>query len=669
MAPYGAAEGHPRVAVANGSTPASRRIDSAPDRAAERDADTGAEDAPGVTRRFVDTAAIGLIVVELLIRAWSAFQGYYSLDDFAFARLATEKGLGTDLLFTPYNSHFMPGAYLMVWLETTYAPMNYTVVAAVAIAGMAIAFLLSWLLIRRLAGPRLMALIPLAVIVTSPITLPTTLWWAVSINQLAMVIAIPGALLAHLTYLRTGRMRYAALTVLTVVLALPFYEKIVLVVPLLWVFTVIIQPDPGLRERVLRATMPHLRVWGSFVLLGVIFAGVYLSRPLDKRADTPVDLGGLLGNAATSSVPSGLVGGPWSWTPVGAVDASAHPPTIGRIIALVLIVGLIGLTVYRRPLAWQPWALLGGALLFDVAVLAVGRLQLGSGAAMEYRYFTDLAPIGGIALCLALFGPPRWAAIWPEREGLIWPPWNALVTPDENGIRGGFWPASADGPKESSADRNAATAAVIPIVAALALSSLVSIVNYSERWHKNPAEPYVTNATTSINEFGRTVDLYNGAVPEKVLWNVLVPTNYPSRMLAPLHLNINPDPDVSTDLHVLDTSGRLRRAQVTSATIPPGPVANCGWRITNPWISRLDKTLFNWWWYAEIHYSAKQAAKVLFVSAKTKTMVDFQAGEHVVWVKVTGPASSVGMVNVPRSAGLCVNALTVGLATPGGPVN
>ena len=626
---------------------------TAPAKTAPAAGDTTAT--PGTpSRRFVDTAAITFIVTELLIRAWAAWGGYFSLDDFTFARLAAEKGLGSDLLLTPYNSHFMPGAYLLVWAETTIAPLDYRLVAGVDLALMAVSYVLTWLLIRRLAGPRLVALIPFAVAIFSPITLPATLWWAVSINQLAMLIAIPGALLAQLNYLRTGKARYAAIAVATAALALPFYEKAALVVPLVFVFTIILQPQADLPDRFKAALLRYKWQWASFVALGAVYAGVYLTRPLGvvrESAQTgnepPVDLGGLLGNSATNSVPSGLLGGPWSWKAIGAVDATAHPPIVLRILAVAIIVAVIAVTFYRRPLVWQAWALLGGTLLFDVLVLAVGRLQLGSGAAMEYRYFTDLAPIGAIALTLALVGPPSWAASWPQRTGIEWPP-----------VLGGTRLALAN-----------PNAVVLPLVVALFLSSLVSTVKYSNRWHDNPAKDYVANAQESILAMGRPVDLYDGIVPEKVAWGVLNPTNFPSRLMAPLDLPINPDPDVTDDLYVLDPNGRLSHARVTSAKAPTGTVKNCGYRIAGKRVPIfLDKELFNWWWYAELHYTAKQTTEVVFNSANTRgKRVTFEKGEHVLWVKVTGPAGWITLDNAPKSAGLCISYAAVGLASPAEP--
>ncbi|TQS46281.1 hypothetical protein [Cryptosporangium phraense] len=618
---------------------------AAPD---DRDAVGGPAVAP-VSSRFVDVAAVTLILTELLIRAWAAWGGYFSLDDFTFARLAAEKGLTPDLLFTPYNSHFMPGAYLLVWVETTIAPLDYRVVAGVDLALIAISFALIWLLIRRLAGPRLAALIPLAIVLFSPITLPATLWWAVSINQLAMLIAIPAALLAQLSYVRTGRKFSGALAVVVTALALPFYEKAALLVPLVFVFTVILQPHADLPDRLKSALLRHRAQWISFVLLGLVYAGIYVTRPLDKRSDSAVDLGGLLGNAATNSVPSGLLGGPWSWKAIGAVDASANPPLALRLVACAIILAVIALTVYRRPLAYQAWILLGGMLLFDVLVLAVGRLQLGSGAAMEFRYFTDLAPVAAIALTLAMFGPPEWATTWPQRAGIEWPP-----------VLGGT--------RLNLANPNAV---VLPLVVALFVSSLVSTVKYSNRWHENPAKGYVTNAEKSILAMGRPVDLYNGAVPEKVAWGVLNPTNFPSRLMAPLDLPINPDPDVSKDLYVLDQTGQLTHAVVTSAKAPPGNVKNCGYRISGKRVPVfLDKVLFNWWWYAELHYTAKQTTPAVFNSANTLgRQITFEQGEHVLWVKVKGPAGWITFDNVPKSAGVCLTAASVGVANPGEPVS
>ena len=154
--------------------------------------------------RRVGQLALALIAVQTLFRTWGVLTGFFYEDDFRYVYDAATSGLSADYLMQDYNGHLMPGEFLLVGVLQAVAPMNFDVVAVVLLLFQVAASLTVWALLRELVGPRLGALVPLALYLFSPLTLGSFLWYAASIQAVPLQLTLAGCLLFHVRYLRRG---------------------------------------------------------------------------------------------------------------------------------------------------------------------------------------------------------------------------------------------------------------------------------------------------------------------------------------------------------------------------------------------------------------------------------------------------------------------------------
>ena len=147
--------------------------------------------------------AAALTAVQLALRAWIGYRGYFSLDDYVFYTRAAQLPLfSNDLLFEAYNGHLMPGGMVWAWLVTRAAPLDFGLVMTTSLLLQLAVDVAVLVLLRRLFGDRLAILAPYAVFLFSTISLPATLWWA-ALNQLPQQLFTVLALIAHLSFVRT----------------------------------------------------------------------------------------------------------------------------------------------------------------------------------------------------------------------------------------------------------------------------------------------------------------------------------------------------------------------------------------------------------------------------------------------------------------------------------
>ncbi len=151
-----------------------------------------------IARRAQPVAIVAalLLVAQTAIRAWLGYRGYFFLDDFAFTSRAAKYSL-TDLhdyLLQSYNSHLMPGAFAQIWILTKMWPLNFTAVMTVSVVLQVLLGALFYCLLRELFGTRPAILVPFAVFLFTPITLPAFEWWAAALNQLPQQLAMVAAL-------------------------------------------------------------------------------------------------------------------------------------------------------------------------------------------------------------------------------------------------------------------------------------------------------------------------------------------------------------------------------------------------------------------------------------------------------------------------------------------
>jgi hypothetical protein len=604
----------------------------------------------------IATAAGAILLVQLVVRAWSGYRGFFYIDDFAFTGRAARYGLSAKLLFTDYNSHVMPGSFVWVWATTKLWPLQFGPVMTVALLLQLLLGVIVYRLLVQLFGHRLGILVVFAVFVLTPITLPAFLWWAAALNQLPQQLAMATALLWHVRYLRTGRVRWGIAGVAAVGLGLLFSEKTLLTVPLIVAFTVFYAAPGRLWARHKKAWRDHWAVWLGYLVLTVPYAVYYVLAvpPPAHRQATGGDVATVAGSALSHALAPGLLGGPWSWHPIGFAGAVAGPGRVATWISCIACLLLIVGTIVWSQRAVFAWALVFGYIALDIALVASSRATIvGPTIGDEYRYFTDMGLVAALGLGLAVLPISGTFA-----RGSV-----QRLRPRQS-VRVATQRALADQFGWSSAR----TAGRVVVVAALVLgyiaSSAVSLVRYDRFWHPNPARPYVTTARAELATAPRSLVLFDDVVPQEVAWGLLYPYNRYSLFFAPLDgapMTLKPG-ESSNQLAAFDKTGHLRLVSILGVHGVPGPRPQCGWRVgARPVTIDLQGRTGTGPDVLRIGYIANGDGVIEVSVGDTEQQVPMQYGLHAVFLLVHGAADFVTLRVKTGSSALCTDEVAIGL--------
>jgi len=611
---------------------ASTQLDDAP--RSELEATQGSEPSklrPRWSTRQVGRAALTLIALQIMFRWWAVLEGFFFEDDFPLMYRAAHSPLSLDALMRPdSNGHLKPGGYLVVWVLQHVAPMNFLLVAVVMTMLQLAASVMVWLLIRELVGARLGALLPLAVYLFSPLTLSGYLWYATSIETVLLQFVMAASLLFHVRYLRTGRRVDAVISVSMVAVGLANWEKALLVLPVLAMFTLLWSSSGGVFRRVAQAVREHRWLWLTHLVLAGSYIVVYLST-----------VGLLLGGEGAAMTPRlawevvakgfvpALFGGWWSSLPSGIGLAPPASATT-YVIPLLAFAAAVLTTLITRRGAWRAWLFLSAYLMLDVFLLAgSGRGTLfGVEIGRDVRFVADSSVIAAIAIAMAMFPP---GALARQRSGR-----------DLGHIL----------------ERPAVIGLTLLVFLANCGATSLKIV---QAWSDTSAELYVRTAQVDIQRLGDIV-IFDRPPPNDVLSPWFLEDHLVSRVLAPLPEQPRFD-QPSESPYVVADNGHLVLAQFRPATnSPPAPEQKCGWRVEagTPSMIPLESELFDFRWALRISYFTGTTVQADVVIGGRRTSVTFEAGAHDVYLPYVGAVQSVVIASRQPLATLCITQVSVG---------
>jgi len=504
-----------------------------------------------------------LAALQLLWFLIEALRGFFWQDDFVFLHLAATVPIG-ELLFSNYNGHLQPGAFLLSWFAASSGTMAWPAAALPMVLMHAVALWLLWRFLTGVYGPRWMVLVPFVVVAFSPLTFVLSMWWAYGLQLLPLEVALCGALATHLAYLRRPGLATAAPPMLFTVFGLAFAEKAVLVPFVLAGLTVALTGGAPLR-RVVHVARTHARLWLGYLVLLVGYAVLHSWRaPLGEGGALPTP--GELGTLARLMIGEGLLpavyGGPWSGDWVGFAGL-APPPAAVLGLTWTLSAVLVAVSLWRgRWRAVAAWLTLAGYLAVSVALLAAARLDfIGTLIGTDPRYIADALPVAAICATVALSRPA----------------WVPAEVPATGSRQVGSGPASPSRPPVPEHVRRLAGVGVpLALAFALVVGAMLSIRGTTPETRHQSTRDYV-DTVRAAGQLEPDLTLFDAPIPGEAMLPLFGDAALASRALYGLGLNFDRP---TGDLRMLDSAGSPRPIGLV-ATVPAkdAPKNGCGYAV------------------------------------------------------------------------------------------
>jgi hypothetical protein len=584
-----------------------------------------------------------MIITQLAWRADIASRGYLVGDDFILSTHAAGSGLTADYVLKMFNNHLLPGPMLIMWFLTRATELAYWPYAVLLILGQALVSIAFYRLLRLLFKPGWGVLIPLVVLLFSPLTLEATSWWVVGMSQLPIQLAVILAVGAHVKYVRSHRARHLVTLALSMALGLFFGEKALLIGPLLLVLTACAFTSGGVIRSLTRTVRRH---WPSWVVVTAVSAGylaLYLSRSTSGlREPTSVwEVLTFVRQLVGSTLIPGLFGGPWTWLDAGDGPPVTNPPHVLLWLAWAAFLGLVAITVLMRPRAIRAWVPL--AVYLALVAILLGATRLGgtvfSGAAgLAPRYVGDVVVVAAICIGIAILGLAGDLADPASTSPWMWPP----VLREPGPLAVGLLVA-------------------VMALTALGVGAAESSARFADDWALKHSRDYLDTAVAELAKAPPQTVFFDQPVPEDIVSGLSAPDNLQSHFFLPLSSR----PVFVTEAEnpsMFDAGGHIRAMRVDGPSTPQGPEPGCGYKLAGGQTMRLSltKPVFDWPWFVRIGYLSSENSAAVFRLGDGTRRFDVRRGLHQIFFPVTGAEDSVELTVIDPTVTVCLDAITVG---------
>lgn len=591
--------------------------------------------APARSHRWVLPLAGALLVVQLAFRTWSAWSSWYLQDDLLLLREARPVD---DLryLLEPYAGHLLPAGKLLVLAVASVGgspwwPATTALVLMQAVAGLAVLWMLVTVFGRR------WAVVPLfALFLFLSLSLTAYMWLSAAILYLPLQAALAAGVATWVTYLRERRLRWLVATLLVLAVGLLFWQKAIVLLPLLVFLSLGYFAGPAQGHRV-REMSRQLRALVVLLAVGVLYVAYYLARVPSEVSSVTLGLAGRLADVLLGTTfVTGLVGGPWRWDSPTPPNSYADPPDWSVPVAWVVVAAVVAYSILRRRRSARAWVLLLGYVVGTYLLVLMSRASnFGAGIGTEARYLADIPLMLSLCLGLALLEVPG--------------------APGSSSVRAA--------PLVARAPRGTAVA----LCAAVLVGSVASSLAYVRPWHDDhAASEFFQRFANDIGARGRT-DLVDSAVPEEVMPQFFAPRNTVS-YLAPLFTDLAHFPDVSPDLAVVADDGLLHQVLIDHGVDSrPGPVDGCGWKVTSKGRRiPLQASAFDFDWWVRVGYLSSSDSPVTVSAGRSRVETRLRSGLNNLYMRIEGGFDHVDFSGLDRGTTLCVDIVEVGQPEPGG---
>jgi hypothetical protein len=362
---------------------------------------------------YVLVGGLLLILAEIIWKGLFLSRMYFSQDDYVNLDIALKSPFDWRYLSLIGAGHLYPGLRAVTWVLARISLYNWGLDSGLALVLVAASSLAALRLLRLLFGDRPGILIPLTIYLLTPLTVPDLGWWWCAMESLPFQLAIFMSLAAHVQYVRTNRWRHLAVALAWLVVGLLFFEKAIVLAPLLFAVTAgFLMGTGSWAAGALSTLRRHWRAWTCYGVVMAAYAVMFFLAfgASGQQAQAPSS-GSATWEFAWTMVKDtlipGALGGPWRWLPLADLQyALAAPPTaviwFAGLVAVVVVLVSVGL----RFVAWRAWAILvGWVVCADMLPVILGRLYAGLQGVLglETRYLADAACVLAICLGLALF--------------------------------------------------------------------------------------------------------------------------------------------------------------------------------------------------------------------------------------------------------------------------
>ena len=584
----------------------------------------------------VAAVALGLIAVQLAVRAVLAFGGYFYWDDLILiGRAGTQPLLSTGYLFADHDGHVMPAAFLLGGVITRLAPLVWTWPAVSLIVLQALASLALLRTLHIILGWRPVLLLPLCFALFTPLGVPAFAWWAAALNSLPMLAALAWVCGDAILLVRNGDRRHAVTGLLVYLTGLLFFEKAAVIPAVAFAVVALLLHVEGSTPVVRTVWARGRRLWVPALVLTAAWAALYVGVVDQRRWSWDLSMTwDLLCRSVTHGIVPGLVGGPWVWQRWAPASPWALPPVAAMALGWIALAAVLLVSVLRKQRVAAVWLVAAGyAVACQIPIYlmrssAFTALEL----AQTLRYLPDLVVVLAMLAAVGFCAPNRPQTRWLD--------------------------ASA-----------ARTAVVAALCVGFVAGSLLSTRTFLTSWQDNPTKAYLQNATRTLSQAraASPAPLLDQEVDPLILQRVVGPQNLASHMFA--LITDRPEFARYTDrLRMLDHTGRVIDAKVTwTRRIMPGPQPQCGYftQPDAPVRMPLDGPLLPAEWTAEINYLANTEGTMLVslpVGAESK--VSIKPGLNRVFVRLSGAGDAITVKATTAAMALCVASGPVGYLAP-----
>ena len=584
---------------------------------------------------WVARTAAALIAVQLIVRAVLAFNGYFYWDDLILiGRAGTQDLLSAGYLFDDHDGHVMPAAFLVAGGITRLAPLQWMVPAISLIVLQLLASLALLRALHVILGWRPALLVPLTFALFTPLSVPAFAWWAAALNSLPMLAAMAWVCADAILLVRTGNRRYAVTGLLVYVGGLLFFEKSA-VIPFVAFAVVALLAYVSATGSPIAVWRRGIRLWVPSLAATVAWIAVYLVVVDQKRWTLDWSMTwDLLARSVTHGIVPGLAGGPWDWQRWAPASPWGTPATTVMVLGWVALAAVMAVTVIRKQRIGPVWPVaVGYAVACQIPIYLMRSSQFTAlELAQTLRYLPDLVVVLALLAAVGLCAPNREGARWLDASP-------------------------------------ARTAVIVVVSVAFVTSSLYSTATFLTSWRDNPAQLYLQNARASLAAASResSAPLLDQEVDPMVLQRVVGPENRMSHMFA-LQRERPEFASATTDLRMLDSSGRLMDAMVTwvRRTVE-GPEPQCGYLVQPDFGVRipLDGPLLPSDWTAEINYLANSDGSLtMSLSEGPEVKVPVRPGLNRVFVRLPGAGDAIDVRANTAALSVCVASGPVGFVAP-----